>query len=149
MKTTQTPLRSYIHYDPERKDYSVTGEELKRLCETGQNLWKDVCLVAASLGVPCLINGIAETAQQSSFSLTLSMFLNYLVGGLGLALGVVFGIAWYRSRQDFQSLVNDIKQKPKMEIIPEAVDVGSLSTARLVDTSQPQSIEEQTNDSSM
>lgn len=70
--------RSYLHYDPERVDYSVTNEELEKLCEGGRNLWKDVCLVSLSLGVPSLINAIVETTRQTAFSLTLSMFLNHL-----------------------------------------------------------------------
>lgn len=133
-------VRSYIHYDPERIDYSVTGEELERLCEAGQNLWKDVCLVSVSLGIPTLINAVVETTRQTPFSLTLQMFLNYLVGVLGLFLGVVFGVAWRRSHQSLRLLVDTIKQKPRMEIIqPEAVDVGALPTAHLAEHTPSQS----------
>lgn len=121
--------RSYIHWDPERVDYSVTPEELEKLREGGRSIWKDVCLVSVSLGIPCLINAVAETTRQVSFSLTFSMFLNYLTGVLGLAFGLIFGIAWRRSHQSLGAVVDAIKQKPKMEILPEAVDVGELHLA--------------------
>ncbi|MBM3300633.1 MAG: hypothetical protein FJY85_11830 [Deltaproteobacteria bacterium] len=135
-RVQEPPIRSYIHYDPERTDYSLTGEELKELREGGQNLWKDVCLVAVSVGIPCLINAIAETIQQSSFALTLSMFLNYLVGVLGLALGVVFSIAWRRSHRSLQSLIDAIKHKPKMQIVPDVVNVGALPIARVAEATE-------------
>jgi hypothetical protein len=130
------PILSYIHYDPERTDYSLTGEELKELCEAGQNLWKDVCLVAVSLGIPCLINAVAETATQSTFTLTISLFLNYLVGALGLALGMIFSIAWRRSHCSLQTLIDAIKKKPKMQIIPEITNVGPLPAARIAEASE-------------
>ncbi len=122
--------RQYIHYDPERIDFAVTGEELANLERASGSLWKDVCLVSFSLGIPCLINAIAGTKQP--LELTLALFLNYLFGILGIAFGVIFGIAWVRNRQTVSSVIDAIKKKPKMEIaIPEAVNVGSLPTASL------------------
>jgi len=127
--------KQYIHYDPERVDYAVTAEELARLEAAGTNLWKDVCLVTGALGVSCLINAIAHSA--SPFKLTLSLFLNYLCGAIGIALSFIFGIAWYRGRRSFREVIGVIKQKPKMEIaLPEAVNVGSLPTASLSETGQ-------------
>jgi uncharacterized membrane protein YciS (DUF1049 family) len=131
--------RTYIHYDPERTDYSVTAQELQTLIKEGQSLWKDVCLVSVSLGIPTLLNAVAETTRQTSFSLTLSMFLNYLFGILGLALGLIFGVAWFRSRQRLHSVVDSIKQKPKMAIIPEVVRGGQLPAAYLVEPASSQS----------
>lgn len=120
--------RSYLLYNPERIDYSVTGEELERL-RGGQSLWKDFCLVFASLGVPCLINAIADTQKMPSFTLSLSLFLNYLFGVLGILLAVVFGIAWHRSHQSFSSLIEAIKSKPKLELTPSTENVGALQVA--------------------
>lgn len=122
--------RQYIHYNPERTDYSLTTEELARLESAGSNLWKDVCLVSASLGVSCVINAIAGTPKP--FVLSLALFLNYLFGALGVVLAVVFGIAWARSHKGFRTVVNQIKNKPKMEIVPSTTDVGALSAAALV-----------------
>lgn len=128
-----TTGRQYIHYDPDRVDYSATGEELARLESAGSNLWKDACLVCAPFGVSCLVNAIAST--NAPFTLSLSLFLNYLFGLVGLALTVVFGIAWFRTHKTLGGIINAIKQKPKMQIsIPTTVDVGSLPTAALSST---------------
>jgi len=142
MSTAQPPrIRSYIHYDPERTDYSVTPEEFQRLCAGVQNVWKDACLVLVALGIPAAINAGMEIAKQShlpeGFSITLSIFLNSLVGIVCLILGGIFGIAWRRSHKNFNALVEAIKKKPKMEItLPEAVNVGELPSAQLEPTPQ-------------
>ena len=116
--------RSYLHYDPERVDYAVSGEELEQLCQARQNLWKDVCLVLLPLGIACLLNAVADT--QIPLKLDLALFLNYLFGVLGLILGLVFGVAWRRSDQDFRSLVAGIREKPKVELA-SAEDFTALS----------------------
>lgn len=122
--------RQYIHYNPERTDYSLTPEELARLESAGSNLWKDVCLVSASLGVSCGINAIAGT--PTPFALSVSLFLNYLFGALGVVLAIVFGIAWTRTHTGFRAVVNEIKSKPRMEIVPSTTNVGPLPAAALV-----------------
>ncbi len=129
--STKSGTRSFIHYEPERIDYAVTGEELEKLREGTETLWKDVCLVAIALGVPCFINAIADTMKQEAFSLTLSMFLNYLFGVLGIVFGVIFGVAWYKAYARSKLLLDKIKLKPKMEIVPKTVDVGALPEAHL------------------
>lgn len=127
------PGKQYIHYDPDRVDYSVTGEELARLESAGSNLWKDACLVCAPVGLSCLINAVANTTTP--FVLSVGVFLNYLFGILGLALAVVFSIAWNRSHKGFKAVIEAIQQKPKMQIsVPATVDVGSLPTAALSPT---------------
>src|SRR5438876_12111052 len=86
--------RAYIHYNPQRIDYAVTAEELERLIESGQNSWKEFCLVYSSVGVPCLINAVAAINGQVNFTLTMGVFLNCLVGGLGISLAICFAILW-------------------------------------------------------
>ncbi len=115
----------YILYNPERVDYTVTGEELEKLGEGGRNLWKDFCLVALSLGLPCLINAVADTDAQN-FTLSLTLFLNYLIGVVGIALSVVFGIFWYSTNKKSIDLVALIKNKPKYEIRPTVENVGAM-----------------------
>jgi len=127
--TNTEPLhsRAYIHYDPERTDYSVTGEELEMLRREGQNLWKDVCLVSISLGIPTALNAGVAIASQTTFNLTLEIFVNSLVGVVGLSFGIVFGIAWGRSHTSLADLIEAIREKPKLAITPEAVDVGPIA----------------------
>jgi hypothetical protein len=127
----------YIHYDPDRVDYSVTDGELAQLDSAGSNLWKDVCLVCAPIALSCLVNAIADSKQP--FALTVPLFLNYLFGVVGLILAVIFGIAWHRSRTSFRSVIDSIKKKPKMQIrVPATVDVGSLPEAELSPALAPQ-----------
>lgn len=124
-----TGSRQYLHYNPDRTDYSLTADELARLESAGSNLWKDVCLVSASLGVSCVINAIAGT--PTPFTLSAALFLNYLFGVLGLVLAIIFGVAWGKTHKGFHEIVGEIKKKPKMEILPSTTDVGALQSASL------------------
>lgn len=119
--------KQYLHYNPEWTDYSITPEELTHLQEAGSNLWKDICLVSAPVGLSCLINAIGATI--SPFKLDLPLFLNYLFGVVGLVLALIFGIAWSKSARRFTSLINQIKNKPKMEILPSTTNVGAITMA--------------------
>ena len=107
--TGSTP--TYIRYEPERTDLTLTESELERICSAANNHWKDFFLVSISVALPCLINAIASTSKP--FALSLPLFLNYLIGALGLALAIVFGISWHRTRVDLDKLVESIKAKPK------------------------------------
>jgi hypothetical protein len=121
--------KQYIHYNPERTDYSVTPEELIQIETAGSNLWKDVCLVAAPLGVSCIINAIANAPNPLKF--TLPLFLNWLVGLIGIFATAVFAIAWWRTRSTQKTIFDHIKQKPKMEIIPNTTDIGPIPQTAL------------------
>ncbi len=117
---------SFIRYDPTRIDYTVNDSELKSLADSSQNLWKDVCLVSISIGIPCIINAVADT--KNPFSLTFPLFLNYLFGILGILLGIIFFIAWRKTLNTLKDVINRIKNKPMM-----AVKSGSTEgTAKLV-----------------
>jgi hypothetical protein len=121
--------RQYLHYNPDRTDYSLTGDELARLETAGSNLWKDVCLVSGSLGVSCIINAVAGT--PSPFALSAALFLNYLFGVLGVVLAIIFGIAWVKAHKGFRDIVEEIKKKPKMELLPSTTNVGAFPAASL------------------
>lgn len=106
-----------IHIDLDRVHYAVTEAELEQLRNAGQSLWKDVCIASLPLGLSLLINAIAEIRSQSVFSMTLSLFLNSLIGIVSLILGMIFGVAWYRISRGFNIIVDAIKQKPKIELL--------------------------------
>ena len=55
---TEQASQSYIHYDPNRIDYSLSEEELQNLANAGQNSWKDFCIFCFAVGIPCTINGV-------------------------------------------------------------------------------------------
>lgn len=127
MTETVTSMgKQFIHYNPERTDYSVTAEEIARIETSGANLWKDMCLVSGPLGTSCLINAIIAT--PAPFKLSLGLFLNYLLGCLGVCLCIVFAIAWYKTAGQLNAVIRQIKEKPKMEIIPSTTNIGSLET---------------------
>lgn len=83
--------KALVHYDPQRVDFTVSRDELARLRAGVSNQWKDCFLVSFSMGLPCLINGIAATPNP--FRLTVGLFLDYLIGIIGLVLAIPFGIA--------------------------------------------------------
>lgn len=119
--------KSLIHYDPERIDYSVTDGELEQLSKGNTTLWKDFCLFCLALGVPCLINAIAATSL-TAFVLSLSLFLNYLFGVVGIILSIAFGIAWKKTHKGTTDLITVIKNKPKFELNPSTTNIGALQT---------------------
>ncbi|MDA2929324.1 hypothetical protein MYX84_05150 [Acidobacteria bacterium AH-259-O06] len=119
--------RSYIHWNPDRTEYSLTEEELDKVHHGGQSIWKDFCLVSTSVGISTMLNAIATTMSQEDFSLTLSLFLNYLFGVVGVILAICFGIAWYKSHKSVGKVLVAIKNKPKMEIGASTLQVGPLT----------------------
>jgi hypothetical protein len=119
-------MTDFIHIDPDRTLYSVTEDELTNLEKGAQPLWKDVCIASLSLGIPTIMNAITETIGQQTFSLGLSLFLNYLFGIIGLSLGAIFGIAWFFSAKNTSHLANRIRSKPKMELPFKTSNVGAL-----------------------
>ncbi len=107
--------RRYLHLDTERTDYSVTDEELTKLESASKNHWKDFCIASLALGIPCAINGFTGIDLQN-FKLSASIFFNCFFGTIGLLAAVVLGIAWYKTSVSFTTVVEAIKNKPKVDI---------------------------------
>jgi hypothetical protein len=105
---------NFLRYNPVREDYTLTPDELTALQHASGDISKDVCLVAFSLGVPCLINGIAGT--KTPFVLDVALFLNYLFGVIGIFLAIIFGFQWRRSSSHLAGIIEGIKNKPKYPI---------------------------------
>lgn len=124
-RNTGDLAQTFIHYDPERIDYSVTPEELARLASAPHSQWKDFCLVSFSVGLPCVLNAIALTATP--FVLTLAVFLNYLFGVLGIILAIAYGFLWRREHRSHSALLESIRSKPKMKL--ECRSSGGATTA--------------------
>jgi hypothetical protein len=118
--------KRFIHYDPDRTDFAVSEDELHQLQNAGSNLWKDTCLVLGSLGIPSIINALHDTPDP--FVLSVSLFLNYVVGILGIVLSLVFAVAWYRSSRNVQAVIDKIMAKPRHELPLTATNVGALSS---------------------
>lgn len=123
-------MADYIHYDPDRILYSLSEGDLDSITNQAQPLWKDVCLVSFSVGIPTMINAIVALAGQETFSIDMSIFLNFTVGAIGIVLGVIFGIAWKRSYKGVDNLIESIKARPKIELNPTTSNVGALEEIR-------------------
>ncbi|MFH1642791.1 MAG: hypothetical protein ABIC04_07900 [Nanoarchaeota archaeon] len=119
--------RSYIHYDLDRIDYSLTGEELEMLKNSCQNNWKDFCIGCFALGIPCLLNAISTIYSQTKFDPTLPIVLNLIIGISCIILSFAFFCAWYKTKIDIDEFIDKIKNKPKVSITPSMTDIGELS----------------------
>jgi hypothetical protein len=111
---------SYIHYDPERVDYTISESELQSLKDCYANLWKDFCLAGCGIGVPCVINAISIYKRVTPFAPSIDFVLNTIVGLVCVILGLCFGIAWYRTSTSASDIIDAIKKKPKFIINQES-----------------------------
>lgn len=118
--------KQFIHYDPERVDYSVTPHELEQLKQAARNHWKDFCLVLAPLGLSCLVNASISLSDQAAFSITLPIFLNTLLGILSIILAICSGVLWHKSSGNLDKLIKTIEGKPKLPIVPTALKARAL-----------------------
>ncbi|MCK9362456.1 MAG: hypothetical protein M0P74_02465 [Syntrophales bacterium] len=123
---------NYIHYDPERVDYSLTPSELENLQTACQSNWKDFFIGSFAVGIPCLINAISEISKQTSYQTTLSINLNLISGILGIIMGVFFLIGWNKTKTDISEIIGTIKEKPKIPFIPGVSNVGPMKPADTV-----------------
>jgi hypothetical protein len=110
--------KNYIHYEPSRTDYSINSFELELIEQTGSSIWKDVLLTCLGLGVPCIINGIADysTLPAGVKSFTADIFLNALFGIISIVLGIISLIVWQKNKTSFKKVIARIKNKPKYEM---------------------------------
>lgn len=135
MKTSSP--RSYIHYDPERIDYSLSKQELLGLRNACQNNWKDFAIACFSVGVPCIINSISLANSMTPFQPSLAFTLNAVAGAVGLVLGAAFCIAWFNTKTSVDALVQDIMSKPKLEMPLSFTDFSPDDTDSQQTTLQP------------
>lgn len=105
--------QSFLHYDPIRVDYSVTEAELRELQQASGTHWKDLTIACTGVGLSCALNAVAIISGQADFKVTLALFLNALFGLVGIALGIAFGVAWYRAAKAATDIVGQIKGKPR------------------------------------
>lgn len=118
--------KSYIHYDPERVDFSLTGQELDQIINPSYNYYKDFCILSFALGIPCLINAIVEISKQQKFESTLSFNINLVVGIVGIFLGIFFAFSWSRSHRSTSKIIEKIKNKPKIPFEPSFSNIGEI-----------------------
>jgi hypothetical protein len=109
--------QSFIHYDPNRIDFTVNNFELELLETVGDNVWKDVFLATFGLGIPCLINAYSNyCAIKPEAAWTKELFINLLFGGISIVLSVISFYLWRKNRNSFDKLVSQIKSKPRYRL---------------------------------
>jgi hypothetical protein len=115
----KTPPRKIIIYEADRVDIALNEYEFALLRESGRNHWKDVCLVSFSVGLACILNSVAEVSDQADFKITLPLFLNLLIGLVGLVLTIPFGIQWRKESQKLDRLAASVHDRPWFEALFE------------------------------
>lgn len=122
---TNPKARSFIHYDPDRVDYAVNKEELNNIKNAGSNYWKDFGIGCLAVGIPCAINAVPQLLGKP-FQVTPWLFLNSLFGCVGIVLGFVFLIIWFRTKTSLDQIIKTIENKPKILFTPEVTAVGQI-----------------------
>ncbi len=143
----------FVHADPERADFLLSPHELDELVTCSDNIWKDVFIACLGVGIPCAINALSELSAQNAqilkdaaqiaaqtaagvtgqqphgLTITPGLFANAVFGAVGVVLGIIFGIAWFRTKTSVATLVQRIRSKPKVELSVSVIDVGRLENA--------------------
>ena len=104
-----------IRYNPTRVDYAVNEHQLESLEKIGHNQNKDTFLTLLGITLSCLINAINQM-PDSFENTTLAFYFNSVIGIVGLFLCFIYGINWYKSKDDGKELIEAIKKQPKYNI---------------------------------
>lgn len=108
---------SYIHYDPNRIDFTISNHELDLLEQTGNSIWKDACLATFGVGLPTMINGYSSYSKmQEGTVFTTDIFVNLLVGGICIVLAIICFFVWRTNKKSFKKVIEQIKGKPKYRL---------------------------------
>ena len=109
--------QNYIHYDPQRVDYTVNNIELELLEQTGSNIWKDIFLAGSGLGLPSIVNGLCDYSKlQDNENPGTDIFINFLIGGVALIIALICLFVWQKNIKSFNRLIKQIKDKPKYKL---------------------------------
>lgn len=108
--------QSYIHYNPDRVDYTINNLELDLLETTGNNIWKDFFIATLAIAIPSLINGYSEYSKINDNIYTKEVFINLVVGLVSVIIAVICFIVWRTNRKSFTNTINQIKVKPKYKL---------------------------------
>ena len=111
----RTIQESYIHYEPNRIDYTINESELLLLEESGKNFWKDIFFVCLGLCIPSLLNAIV-CKHKLPDGWNDEIFYNTLLGSLTLILCLISAFLWFKTGKKLSTIVNQIKNKPKYKI---------------------------------
>jgi len=108
---------SYIHYNPDRVDYTINNLELEMIQNYGNNIWKDVFFSSFFACIPAAINGFAKFGDfNKTKKFELDFFLNSLFALVTLIIAVICLSVWKSNKKKFKNLISEIKDKPKYKL---------------------------------
>lgn len=99
-----------IHYEPNRKEFTVSDSELELLEKIGNSYWKDIFLFCCGLGIPSLINLITQSIKTEV--ITPEILINSMVIFGAFAVGIISFFAWKKDDKRFKTTIEKIKNKP-------------------------------------
>lgn len=105
---------SYIHYNPNRVDYTINDQELNSLEDGGSNFWKDIFFVNIGICIPTLLNAYFNYTKSQNWNN--EIFFNSLVGFLTLVLSILSSILWIKTNKKISKLIKEIKNRPRYRI---------------------------------
>lgn len=103
----QVPFVRVVIADPTELHFLIRRDELRTLVEARSSLWVQICLVSASLAVPCAINAPATSSVFWVF------FGNLLVAATGLLLSIFSGYFAWKLRRRGKTLLTEIQGRPR------------------------------------
>src|ERR1043165_5384035 len=111
--------QNVIHYDPTRVDFTINEFELSQLEEIGKSMWKEIFFVSLGITIPTILNGIvAQNKLDHGKPLTTEIFINYLIGALGLILSIISLCIMRSISKKKNDIIKKIKEKPRF-VLPQ------------------------------
>jgi hypothetical protein len=108
---------TYIHYNPDRVEYTASESEINELEHCGNSTYKDIFLASLGIGIPTSVNAILGLSEYSkNKNITLELFINCLISCLCVFLCFIFFIFWRNNSKKYSDLITHIKNKPKYKV---------------------------------
>ena len=103
---------------------------------SASSLWKDLSLVSGSFFLATLLTTLWELSGQTSFQLTLALFISALVGLVALALFVISAVCWRQTNHRRKPTVDEIKRRPCIFLEIQELDGLAPCAPQVVDVPQ-------------
>jgi hypothetical protein len=112
-----TLSQSYIHYDPNRVDYTINEAELNQLENIGNSVWKEVFFATLGLWIPTLINAVVtQNKLPTKEPINTEIIINYIVAFSSLIICILSVFIWRSTNKKKENVINQIKNKPKFSL---------------------------------
>ncbi len=105
-----------IHIELNKTLYAIVPSELTILEEGASSIWKDITLASLGIALPCAINAVVEYSKLKDKVFNQEIFINSLIGALGIILAIICGVVWLKSKNKCKELIAEIKKRPKYKM---------------------------------